>query len=120
MVCLKFPLNKKISLNKLLDSRLRHKFNAVRTEVNGIKFSSKKEATRYGELKLLQENGEVLFFLRQVPFHLPGGVKYVCDFMVFWKDQSIVFEEVKGFKTPSYIDKKKIVESLYPIKITEI
>lgn len=116
MVC--FP--RKIPLSKLLDNRIKHKFNAVRTEVDGFKFSSKKEANRYGELKLLQANGEVLFFLRQVPFHLPGDVKYVCDFMVFWKDFNITFEEVKGFRTPSYIDKKKIVEHLYPIKITEI
>lgn len=98
---------------------LRHKFKATRTEIDGIKFDSKAEAKRYKELLLLKEKGEVLFFLRQVPFFLPGGVKYVLDFLVFWANGEITFEDVKGFKTPLYILKKKQVESLYPIKITE-
>lgn len=99
---------------------LRHKFRAIATEVDNIKFSSKKEAKRYLELKLLVKAGEILFFLRQVPFHLPGEVKYVCDFMIFWKDGTVTIEDVKGMKTPMYILKKKQVESLYPITITEV
>jgi len=46
---------------------MKHKFFAKRTECDGIKFSSKKEAKRYNELKTLQKSGEVLFFLRQTP-----------------------------------------------------
>ena len=99
---------------------IRHKFNAKPTELDGIKFSSKKEAKRYQELKLLQSNGEVLFFLDQVPFRLPGGIKYRCDFLVFWKDGTVTIEDVKGFVTDMYKTKKKMVEALYPIKITEI
>ncbi len=100
--------------------KLRHKFRAKPTETDGIKFSSKKEANRYHQLLLLQRAGEVLFFLRQVPFHLPGGVKYICDFMVFWVDGTCTVEDVKGMKTPMYITKKKLVEATYPIEITEI
>lgn len=99
---------------------IRHKFNAQRTEVDGIKFASKKEAKRYAELKLLQKQGEVVFFLRQVPIGIPGNVKYVCDFQVFWADGSVTFEDVKGFKTDTYILKKKLVEANYPIEIKEI
>ena len=99
---------------------IRHKFNAKPTELDGIKFSSKKEAKRYQELKLLQSNGEVLFFLDQVPFRLPGGIKYRCDFLVFWKDGTVTIEDVKGFVTDMYKTKKKMVEALYPIEITEI
>lgn len=99
---------------------IRHKFNAVKTVRDGIKFHSKKEAKRYDELVLLKASGEVLFFLRQVPFHLPGNVKYLCDFMVFWADDTVSFEDVKGMKTATYIMKKKMVEALHPIKITEI
>lgn len=99
---------------------LKHKFNAVRCEGDGFKFASKKEFKRYLELKKLREIGEVAFFLLQVPFHLSGGVKYVCDFQVYWTNGDITFEDVKGMKTPIYILKKKQVESLYPIKITEI
>lgn len=99
---------------------LKHKFRAIATELDGIKFASKKEAKRYMELKLLQQSGALLFFLRQVPFHLPANVKYVCDFLCFWKHGTVTIEDVKGIKTPMYILKKKQVEALYPIKITEI
>lgn len=99
---------------------LKHKFRAISTKTDGISFASKKEAKRYNELLLLQKSGEVLFFLRQVPFHLAGNTKYLCDFMVFWADGNVTIEDVKGIKTPMYILKKKHVEDLYPVKITEI
>lgn len=97
-----------------------NKYRNVRTTVDGIPFASKKEANRYCELMTLVKAGEVLYFLRQVPFHLPGEVKYLCDFLVIWKDGNVGIEDVKGKRTPSYIMKKKQVEFLYPVKITEI
>lgn len=100
--------------------KIRHKFNAIRIEHDGIKFSSKKEGQRYKQLKELRDSGEVIFFLRQVPFHLSGGVKYICDFVVFWSNGNVTIEDVKGLRTPVYIAKKKMVEATYPIKITEV
>ena len=99
---------------------LKHKFRAKPTELDGIKFASKKEAKRYRELKTLQELGEILFFLRQVPFHLQANVKYVCDFLVFWTNGEVTIEDVKGVKTDMYIVKKKMVEATYPITIQEV
>jgi dsDNA-binding SOS-regulon protein len=98
---------------------IKHKFRAVRTELDGIKFASKKEAKRYKELVLLKHSGEVLFFLRQVPIHLPANVRYVLDYLIFWANGEVTFEDVKGMKTAMYILKKKQVEALYPIKIME-
>jgi len=95
--------------------RLKHKFNAVRVETDGIKFPSKKEAKRYLQLKRLKESGEIIFFLRQAPFHLSGGVKYVCDFLIFWADGNVTIGDVKGMKISIYIAKKKMVEATYPI-----
>jgi hypothetical protein len=100
--------------------QIKHKFKAIPTISDNIRFSSKKERKRYEELKLMQQAGELLFFLRQVPFHLPGNIKYVCDFMGFWKNGTVTIEDVKGFKTPMYIAKKKVVEAIYPIEIREI
>jgi hypothetical protein len=99
---------------------IKHKFNAKPCEYQGIKFASKKEFKRFQELELLKKYGEVVFFLRQVPMHLTAGVKYILDFQVFWSDGNVTFEDVKGMRTPMYKLKKKQVESLYPIKITEI
>jgi len=89
--------------------------------VDGIVFDSKKEAGRYKDLLFYRESGTVLQFLRQVPFHLPGHTKYVCDFVVFWTDGTVTFEDVKGMKTEVYKVKKRMVEELYsPITITEL
>lgn len=99
---------------------VRHKFNAVRTEVDGVKFASKKEAKYYEGLLLAQRAGDLLFFLRQAPFHLPGGVRYVIDFMEFWRNGDVRFVDVKGFKTASYKAKRRMVEATYPIKILEV
>ena len=97
----------------------RHKFSAKPTELDGIKFQSKKEARYYQGLKLLQKSGELIFFLRQVPFDLPGNVKYRVDFQEFWACGEIHFVDVKGMRTKDYIMKKKMVEALYPIVIEE-
>lgn len=95
-----------------------NKFHAVICEADNIKFRSKKERKRYLELKALQTAGEC-WFLRQVPFYLPGNTKYVLDFLIFWKNGTYTFEDTKGKRTPMFIMKKKQVESLYPVKIIE-
>jgi len=97
---------------------MRHKFNAKPVVFDGIRFDSTKEGNYYNELKM-RLKGDVLFFLRQVPFDLPGSVKYRCDFEVFYKDGRVEFIDVKGKRTQMYITKKKMVESLYPVKIIE-
>ena len=97
---------------------IRHKYSAVACEVDGIRFDSKKEARYYGLLKLRRASGEVVQFLRQVPFHLPGGVKYVCDFQVFLASGEVEFVDTKGVLTESFKAKQRMVEQLYaPIKI---
>lgn len=96
----------------------KHKYKAVRVEHDDIAFDSKAEGRRYQALKMLRTAGDVVQFLRQVPFYLPGGVKYVCDFQVFWANGSVTFEDVKGMQTESFKAKKRMVEAMYaPIKI---
>ena len=97
--------------------RPKHKFRAIQTIRDGMKFPSKKEARYYDELKLAQKAGIVFFFLRQVPFHLPGNVKVVVDFQVFYADGTVKFIDTKGVKTQSFIKGKKMVEALYPVTI---
>lgn len=95
-------------------TRPRHKFGAVRTEVNGRKYASKAEARYAQKLAVQKAAGQVIGWLEQVPFHLPGGVKYVCDFQVFEADGTVRFVEVKGMETPVWKVKKKLVEEVYP------
>lgn len=98
-------------------TRLLHKFKAKAVNDEGQRFASGLEWRYFKHLKILKMSGEVLFFLRQVPFHLPGGVKYVVDYQVFYSDGSVQFVDVKGFETSEFVLKKKIVEDLYPVEI---
>ena len=100
-----------------LEKPKRNKYGAKRVVLDGITFDSQKEANRYLDLEIMRMAGKVKFFLRQVPFELPGGVKYRVDFVVFHTDGRVTFEDVKGFETREFINKKKQVEALYPVKI---
>lgn len=99
---------------------VRHKFNAVATELDGIKFSSKKEAKYYSILKLKQAAGEIVFFLRQVPLHLPGGVRLVIDFLEFRADGTVHFVDTKGMETESFKAKRRMIQAIYPIDIETV
>ncbi len=71
------------------------------------------------DANMQQQQDKVIFFLFQVPLRLPSNVRYICDFVVFWADGSVTFEDVKGYRTDVYKAKKKIVEAIYPIVIIE-
>ncbi len=96
-----------------------HKYNAKVIYVGNKRFDSKKEAKRYEELLQLKKDGKINLFLMQTPFHLKSGIKYILDFIIFWTNGTITFEDVKGFKTPIYKLKKKLVENEFPIIIEE-
>jgi len=93
------------------------KYKSKITIVDGIRFHSKKEANYYLELKARQQVGEFKYFLRQVPFHLPGDVIYRCDFAVVDNDDKISYWEVKGFMTDVAKIKISMTEELYGVKI---
>lgn len=98
------------------------KYRNTPVTVDGFRFDSKKEARHYETLKLLQEAGEVAWFIRQVPFHLPGNVRYVADFLVVRAVGMPVIHEVKSkaTRTSIYVMKRKQVERLYSVEIIEI
>ncbi len=95
----------------------RSKYGAIPTEVDGIRFDSKREAAYFTELRLLKAHGEILYFLRQVPIQLPGKTKYIVDFQVFYPNGSVRYVDVKGKETQTFRLKKRQVEALYPIEI---
>lgn len=100
--------------------RLRHKYNAVRTEVQGRKYASKAEARYAQQLHARKASGEVLGWLEQVPMHLPGGSKYVLDFLVFTASGEVQAIEVKGMETPVWKLKAKLVAESYPWMPVEV
>ena len=106
---------------KGLEVRLKSKskYRAIPTVIDGIRFASKRESQFYTALYQLKEKNLILYFLMQVPIKLPGNVKYVVDFLVFYSDGNVRYIDAKGMKTPMYKLKKKQVEALYPIIIEE-
>ncbi len=111
---------------------MKHKYRAKPTIVDGIRFASKKEAKRYGELKLLESAGKISNLQLQVIFawecfltvdgfesaKVRETEKYIADF-VYTENQKEVVEDVKGFQTPVYKRKRKIMRKLFGIEIRE-
>ena len=111
----------------------RSKYGAQRTTVDGITFASKKEARRYGELRILERVGRIRGLTTQPVFRLCVTAQdltttdiigeYRADFVYDERRGDSWFkmvEDVKGFKTPLYRWKKKHVEAQYGIQIREI
>lgn len=101
-----------------------NKFSAQPTEIDGIRFASRAEASRYAVLKLEQMAKLISRLELQPKFDcIVNGVKvctYIADF-VYLRDNERVVEDVKGHRTPDYRIKVKLVEALYPgVKIVEI
>lgn len=94
----------------------KHKFGAKPCKADGIHFPSKLERYCYESLKSLQKCGTILFFLRQVPFDIPGGHKHFVDFLIFTPNQCH-FVEAKGRDLAVGKLKREQVEDLYGIDI---
>lgn len=92
--------------------------------LNGKVYPSKLEMQYRQHLDLLLKSGDVIFIEEQTKFPCKvNGFKictYLLDFKVTYKDGKIDYVDVKGKILPMYRLKKKLVEALYPIKITEI
>lgn len=110
----------------------KHKYGAKPTVVDGIRFASMKEARRFQELKMLEKAGEIHTIELQPKYPIiavrliGGGSMKVADYVADFRYQTkkypseVVVEDVKGFKTPVYRLKKKIVEVQYGIQIREV
>src|SRR6185437_9515057 len=119
----------------------RSKFGAEPTIVDGIRFASKAEARRYGELRRLERAGEISqlecqpkwkFSVNGVPVLIrsegyPNGrqASFKADFRYFdAKDGRMVVEDVKGgraTRTEAYALRKALLEAMHPtIRVVEV
>lgn len=100
-----------------------HKYNAKPCEIDGIKFPSKREAEVYAGLKVAKKFGKIKGFKCQVRYDFVLNNKklffYKADFVVEYWDHIEVLD-AKGFKTPMYKLKKKLIEAQHNIKIVEV
>lgn len=103
----------------------RSKYGNEKHEVDGIMFDSKKEANRYGELKLMLKVGIIGLLELQVPFELnPGGthsLKYIADFTyIISATGEKVVEDAKGHRTREYLKKRRLMKKVHNIEIKEV
>ncbi len=117
------------------------KYKNKKVLINGIEFDSQKEASRYWELWLMEQNGVIKDLELQKKFELipkqeletprygkngrliksEKPVSYIADF-VYWDNEKKkeVVEDTKGFRTPEYIIKRKLMKKVYGIEVVEI
>lgn len=106
----------------------RNKYNAVKTTVDGVTFSSRKEAQHYILLKRRALLGEITHLELQPAFPIvidgsqvryPGSnrpMKYVADFSYFDNGKRVIVD-CKGVDTPVSKIKRAITEHVYRVKI---
>ena len=104
------------------------KYRAIKTEVAGIKFDSKREAVRWQELNYLQRAGHISDLKRQVPIELVPGVKLhgetrarpairlVVDFR-YIENGATVWEDTKGMETPASRMKRHMAKALCGVDV---
>lgn len=91
--------------------------NAIRVEVDGIKFPSKAEAARYLELKVMQQSGTIRGLRLQPPYPLVVNGQKICKYIADFEYQErgvTVVEDVKGRRLDVYVLKSKLFKALYP------
>ena len=101
------------------------KFGAKKTVVDGITFDSKWESERYGQLKAMERGGIVTDLELQVKYDIVINdikiCKYIADFV--YKEESPdgkikeIVEDAKGFETPEFKLKKKLMKAVHGIDI---
>lgn len=121
---------KKYPKHPLSTGKKGNKFGAVKTEIDGIVFDSRKESLRYEVLSKMQKHGEIADLLLQQKFSLTVNENHICyyvaDFQykwyngIFWEN---IVEDVKSEITrelPVYRIKKKLMFAIYGITIKEV
>lgn len=96
-------------------------------------YASKREAQRASELKLLERAGKISGLKEQVRFELiPKQIdelghllerecSYIADFCyIDLATGKNVVEDAKGYKTPEYIIKRKLMLFMHGIRIKEV
>ena len=121
----------------------RSKYGNKKVKHNVRTLDSRRERKRYYELEVLEKAGEISDLRLQVPFEIIPAIyetveiqlktkvksvqkcvqraaHYVADFVYMDKDGNQVVEDAKGFRTPEYLLKKKMMRAFLGITIKEI
>lgn len=82
--------------------------------------ASRAEWRDYQNLDLMIKSGDVIRWVPQVSFRLPGfprAVYYRCDALVWWANGRVTVRDAKGAETRDFINKRKLMMSTYGLEI---
>lgn len=101
-----------------------NKFGAKRSEYDGIRYDSKKEAAYAEQLDMLKRGGAITGWRRQVRVDLSIHGKHIAfykvDFEVTHNDGHLELIEVKGFETREWQIKWKLLEAIYGTEFPDV
>lgn len=87
------------------------------TEYGGYTYASRKEAMYARDLDLLLKGKQIAGWDRQAVFSLDVNNKHICnyivDFVVTTNDGKLELHEVKGYRTPVFNIKWKLIQAIY-------
>lgn len=117
-----FNNNKRIITRKIGKP---NKYFAKKTVAMGLKFDSRWEAERWGQIKSMERAGIVTNLDRQIKFPIVmNDIKicdYIADFVYDLKNEdgtiSHIVEDAKGVLTPEFRLKKKMMLAVHGIDI---
>lgn len=98
------------------------KFRNVPVEVDGIRFDSKKEARRWGELRLMERASLIADLKRQVRYRLDVNGLHVCDYIADFtylegSGAGLTVEDVKGVATDVFRLKAKLMKAIHGVEV---
>lgn len=113
-----------------------NKLNARRVFLDGQWFASKREVSRYSELKMMLRAGMISDLRTQVKYQLlpaqymdgkcvERALDYIADF-VYEQDGQTVVEDAKGFRDPrsavyaKFVIKRKLMLWIHGIHVREV
>lgn len=101
----------------------RSKYGNQAVVVDGVRFASKAEARRDGELKLLERADKIHGIRRQPKFDLYVNGRKICRYIGDWSyrdgplrehNAQLVVEDRKGHVTPAFKIKWALAKALHP------
>lgn len=119
------------TIGKRFGNSFGSKYHAKKVVNEHGRFDSKKEYERFLQLRSMEQMGVIKDLRRQVKFELlpsqkinsqvvERAVSYIADFVYVNSKGEEVVEDSKGFRTPEYIIKRKLMLFFHGIKISEV
>ena len=111
---------------------MKRKYGNRKVVLDGQTFDSKREAGRYGELKLLERAGQIKDLELQPRFELipkqrraDGKAERACEYVADFRytdtaTGQTVIEDAKGVRTDTYVIKRKLLLQVHGVTVREV